>query len=51
MKYLYRFTISATGRKGAQVYDQQRNVWRKVGMNAALSMIACGRGVEVKVQD
>jgi hypothetical protein len=47
MKYLYRFTESATGRKGAQVYDRERKVWRRVGVNAALSMIAGGRGVEV----
>jgi len=46
MKFVYRFTVTAGGRKRAEVYKPETDTWRTVGMNAAISMIASGKGIE-----
>jgi len=46
MKFVYRFTVTASGRKRAEVYNPETDTWRTVGINAAVSMIARGMGEE-----
>lgn len=48
MKFVYRFTVTPSGRRRAEVYDSKQDSWRVVGLKAALSVIASGRGVERK---
>jgi hypothetical protein len=50
MKFVYRFTVTASGRRRAEVYKPETDTWRTVGINAAVSMIARGMGEEASPQ-
>jgi hypothetical protein len=43
--FVYRFTVTASGRKQASVFIEAENRWRVCGYSMAEQMVAEGKGV------